>query len=143
MAATPAIGAAEVRDRQLIQAGESGGQFAFAHAPIRDEHGPQHRGMDGQVIDVPAERFVGSTVAFNPHIEIPLGTAGVEVQARGEPEAAELPHANASPLRQMEDRDVRTTLHHISIEGTTPRACGQPTALPTELAAAICAWPQE
>lgn len=78
---------------------------------------------------MPSQRLILATVAFDPGEEIPLGTSRIEVHPSLEPEAAQPAHANILPLGQMKDRDVRTALHHTSVEATTPQADRQRAVL--------------
>lgn len=130
MPTASAIGTAKARHGLLIQTQQFNSQFTLRHSPLWDQHRSNHLCVNRQIIDVPPQRLVLATVAFDPGGEIPLGTSRIEVHPSLEPEDAQPAHANTLPLAKMKDRDVRTALHHVGVEGTTPRADGQPGVLP-------------
>lgn len=98
MPTTSAIGTAKARHSLLIQTQQFNSQFALGHPPIWDQHRSNHLCVNRQIVDVPPQRLILATVAFDPGEEIPLGTPRIEVRSRLEPETAQPAHANTLPL---------------------------------------------
>jgi len=82
----------------------------------------------GEVIDVPAERLPPPPVSGQPRLQVPLGAAHVEVNARAEAESAQSPDPDRTVARQIEHRHIDPAAHGDIVHDSAGRTIANPSA---------------